>query len=111
MTASFTVLAVAILLGVAAQLLLKAGSSAETFVAQLVAPASVGGLALFAVSSVLYMYAIRRIPLSVAVPLVSTSYILVALASYWLYHEPLQGTKLLGIALICGGVFLVARHA
>lgn len=51
-----------------------------------------------------WMAALTRLDLSHAYPIMSLSFVLVALASAWLLHEPLTGAKLAGIALICIGV-------
>ena len=104
-------LGASILFGVAGQILLKSGASGDTLVAQLLAPHSILGLALYFISALCYMYALRSVPVSIAFPSVSLSYVLVAGAAYWLYDEPLGWSKLAGIGMICAGVYLVARQA
>jgi small multidrug resistance pump len=108
MSLCYFVLAVAILLGVCAQILLKSGANGDTFLAQIVAPQSIMGLAMYAMAALCYMYALRKIPVSVAFPSVSLSYVLVAGVAYWFFDEPVGWSKLAGIALICTGVLLVA---
>ncbi|HEX6957238.1 MAG TPA: SMR family transporter [Ferrovibrio sp.] len=107
----YLALAAGILLGVVGQLLLKAGAGGETLLQQFLAPQSVIGLALYFIAAVCYMLALRKIPVSVAFPSVSLSYVLVALLAFWLYGEALSPSKLAGIALICVGVILVTRTA
>jgi drug/metabolite transporter (DMT)-like permease len=111
MSLFYVALAVSILFGAVGQILLKSGASGDTFVAQFLAPHSIIGLALYFTSALFYMYALRNLPVSIAFPSVSLSYILVAGAAYWLYDEPLGWSKLAGITLICAGVYLVARQA
>ncbi len=111
MTWFYAALAVGILLGVVGQILLKAGASGETLLQQFLAPQSIVGLALYFAAAVCYMYALRKIPVSIAFPSVSLSYVLVALLGFWLYGEPLTASKLGGIALVCAGVFLITRPA
>jgi small multidrug resistance pump len=111
MTAAVTALVAAIFLGVVGQLLLKSGAGAPTFSAQLLSPQTIAGLSLFVFCALAYIYAIRTLPLSVALPSVSLSYVLVTFAAYWLYDEPLHATKLVGVALICLGVLLLGRTA
>ena len=111
MTLSIAALAIGILLGVAGQMLLKAGASGETLLKQFLAPQSILGLGLYFAAALCYMYALRKIPVSVAFPSVSLSYVIVALLAYWMMGETLGPQKLAGIALICGGVFLIARQA
>lgn len=108
--ASLSLLA-GILLGVGGQLLLKSGASGESIAAQYTAPASLLGLACYFVAALCYMFSLREIPVSVAFPSVSLSYVLVVALAYWRYDEPLTWSKLAGVLFICFGVFLVARQA
>lgn len=111
MTWFYVALAAGVLLGVGGQILLKSGASGETLLAQFLAPQSIIGLALYFAAALCYMYALRKIPVSVAFPSVSLSYVLVALLGFWLYGEPITLSKLAGIALVCCGVFLITRAA
>lgn len=58
-------------------------------------------------ASVFWLSAISRIHLSVAYPMLSTGYIIVVLASAVLFGEPLTWVRLLGVAVIMGGITLV----
>lgn len=109
----YLVLALGVLIGVAGQMLLKSGADAgsDSIVAQFLAPQSIIGLGLYFLAAICYMYALRKLPVSVAFPMVSLSYVVVALAAYWLFDEPLGWSKLAGIVLICAGVALISRHA
>lgn len=111
MTLSYVVLGCAILLGVVGQLLLKAGAAGDNLVGQLLAPQSILGLAFYFAAALCYMFALRKIPVSVAFPSVSLSYVLVVVAAYWFRDEPLGWDKLAGVLLICSGVFLIAHQA
>lgn len=107
----YVALAIAIVMGVGGQLLLKAGAGGETLIQQFLAPQSIVGLGLYFGAAVFYMLALRKIPVSVAFPSVSLSYVLVALLAFWLYGEALTPSKLAGIALVCVGVILITRSA
>lgn len=113
MMTAYIALAAGILLGVVGQMLLKAGAEAGagSVIQQFLAPSSVLGLGLYFAAAVCYMLALRKLPVSVAFPAVSLSYVVVAVAAYYLYGESLGALKLLGIACICVGVFLVVRTA
>ncbi|WP_341913643.1 EamA family transporter [Ferrovibrio terrae] len=111
MTWFYVALGVGVLLGVAGQILLKSGASGETLLQQFLAPQSIIGLGLYFAAALCYMYALRKIPVSIAFPSVSLSYVLVALLGFWLYGEALTPSKLAGIALVCVGVFLITRTA
>jgi drug/metabolite transporter (DMT)-like permease len=100
-----------ILLGIIGQMLLKGGAGEESIVAQYSAPQSLLGLMCYFVAAICYMFALRRIAVSVAFPAVSLSYVVVVVLGYWLYDERVGWEKLIGVGLICGGVLLVARQA
>jgi small multidrug resistance pump len=100
-----------ILLGVVGQFLLKDAADGQTLSAQYFSPQSVVGLLLYFIAALCYMYSLRGIPVSVAFPAVSVSYILVVGVAYWHYNEPVGWSKLTGVLLICAGVVLVARQA
>jgi uncharacterized membrane protein len=46
--------------------------------------------------------------LSAVQPLTALSYVTVVLCSFWLFHEPLDVTRVLGIIFVMCGVGLVA---
>jgi len=53
--------------------------------------------------------ALSRVDLSFAYPFLSISYVLVMIAGYFWFGESVNLTRVLGVALICGGTFFVAR--
>ena len=63
------------------------------------------------VAALFYMYAIKQIPLSVAFPSVSVSYVVVAFLAHWIWGEPFARVQLLALALISGGIYLLGREA
>jgi multidrug transporter EmrE-like cation transporter len=67
------------------------------------------GLAIYGVSTVLWIYALRTVELSYAYPLISLGYILVFVASYFIFHESISLLRLGGLMLILSGIILVAR--
>ena len=86
-----------ILLGVVGQFLLKAAADADTLPEQFLAPQSILGLMFYFTAALCYMYALRGIPVSVAFPAVSLSYVLVVGVAYWRFDEPLGLGKLSGV--------------
>jgi multidrug transporter EmrE-like cation transporter len=118
---SFALVLTGVLLNAAAQLLLKAGTNAVGHfefhldnvlpVGMKIAfePHILGGLACYGISVVVWIMALSRVPVSIAYPMLSIGYIVNAIAAYYLFNEPLAGQKLLGIAFIVVGVWLVAR--
>jgi drug/metabolite transporter (DMT)-like permease len=107
----YGLLAGAVLCGVASQFLLKAGADAPDFISQLFRPASIAGLFGYGIAALLYMLALRKLPVSIAYPSVSFSYVLVAILAHLFFNEPLGWPQMAGIALIIVGVVLLSQHA
>jgi len=118
---SFSLVLTGVLLNAAAQLLLKAGTNAvghfEFHLGNLVPvglrlalePHILGGMACYAVSVVVWILALSRVPVSVAYPMLSIGYVINAFVAWQWFGEALAAQKLLGIGFIVVGVFLVAR--
>ncbi len=100
-------LAFAIITSMAGQTLLKAGASAPSFVDQLFDFKTVIGLGLYGGSALLYIVALRKIPMSVALPTTAVSYIAAALIGHYGFAEPMSIAKVAGISLICLGVMVL----
>lgn len=58
----------------------------------------------------IWLLVISRVEISYAYPLASTAYILTALGGYFFLNESLSASRILGILVIMGGVYLVARN-
>ena len=56
----------------------------------------------------LYIVALRRIPMSRALPCTAVSYVAAALIGHYAFGEALGAMHLAAIALICGGVVVLA---
>ena len=104
----WTVLSTAIVTSMGGQTLLKAGAGAPSFVAQLLDWRTILGLGLYGGASLLYIVALRRIPMSVALPCTAASYIAAAAIGHFVFGEPLGMRHLGAIALISLGVVLLA---
>ena len=55
------------------------------------------------------MYIVKHYPLSMAYPMVSLSYVLGMIASIVFFHETVDATKWIGVALIVLGCCLIAK--
>ena len=109
-TASFTLLLTGVLLNAGAQLLLKAGTNVMPLGLGLaIEPHILGGLACYAVSVVIWIIALSRVPVSIAYPMLSIGYVVNALAAWQLLGETPSPLRLAGIGVIVAGVFMVAR--
>jgi small multidrug resistance pump len=115
MTLSWINLWVAIAMSLAAQTLLKAGATSRqastNLLAQFLDPRTVVGLILYIVAAFLYIIALRRIPLSVALPCTAASYIGAIFVGHFLYNEPVTLIHLTAVAFIGCGVILLALAA
>ena len=98
----------AIATSVAGQTLLKAGAGATQFVAQLLDWRTLLGFVLYGGAAILYIVALRRIPMSRALPCTAISYVAAALIGHYGFGEPLGVAQIAAIALICGGVVILA---
>jgi small multidrug resistance pump len=90
------------------QTLLKSGAGRESLLAQLFDWHTVVGLGLYGGAALLYIVALRRIPLSVALPSTAISYVAAALIGHYIYAEPLGVMHLGAMGLICMGVVMLA---
>lgn len=118
---SFALILTGVLLNAAAQLLLKAGTNAVghfDFQLQNVLPVGLklafephimGGMACYAISLVVWIMALSRVPVSIAYPMLSIGYVINAFIAWQWFGEPLVTQKLMGIGFIIVGVWLVAR--
>ena len=110
MTAYWGALVAAIGSSLVGQVLLKAGTGDGTgsFIAQLFRWQTVVGLGCYGLGALLYIVALRKIPMSVALPCTAASYIIIALIGWWAFNEPLGAQKIAAVLLIATGVALLA---
>jgi multidrug transporter EmrE-like cation transporter len=74
-------------------------------------PLVLGGVVLFGLNVLCYAYALSRIPLSAAYPIMtSVGFLIVIGASTLLLHETLGAIQIAGIVLILAGVTMVASR-
>ena len=116
MTAAWITLAAAITTSLIGQILLKAGASGSVadstgFMDQLFRWQTIIGLGCYGGAALLYIIALRKIPMSVALPSTAASYVVIALIGWAAFGEPLGAQKLAAIGLICAGVVLLATTA
>jgi len=67
------------------------------------------GIALYATSTILFIIALKFSNLSIAYPIIATSYIWVTLFSISFLGEKFPAIKWLGIILIIGGVAIITQ--
>ncbi len=118
---SFSLVLAGVLLNAAAQLLLKAGTNhigVFAFTPDNILPIGLrlagepfvlGGLACYVVSVLIWIMALSRVEVSIAYPMLSIGYVVNAAAAWYLFGEAVTAQRMVGIATIIVGVFLVAR--
>ena len=90
------------------QTLLKAGSAEPNFLRQLLDWRTLVGLVLYGGAAMLYIIALRRIPMSVALPCTAISYVAATVIGYFAFHEPITLGHIAAIGLITSGVLVLA---
>jgi len=105
-------LGAAICVSLGGQVLLKAGAigaAAEAgLIAQVLRWQTIVGLGFYGFSAMLYIVALRKIPMSVALPCTAASYIVVAIIGHFVFGEVLGMQRMAAIVLISAGVLLLA---
>ncbi len=111
----------AVFLGVLGQLsmkhgmshvVLRTGAAAElvtSLARALIQPFVTAGVALYAVSALVWLVVLSRVELSFAYPMVSVGYIAVVILSRLIFHEQVSAVRVLGTLVICFGVVLISR--
>ena len=69
------------------------------------------GMFCYGASLCVWLAALSKAPVSTAYPMLSLGYVVVAVVSVLWLGEGMAPAKVLGIALICGGVILVSRSS
>ncbi|MBV9508071.1 MAG: cation/cationic drug transporter [Acidobacteriia bacterium] len=100
------------ILGAAAQILLKTGANQLTHPSLLAVFSNLplfSGLALYGVSTVLLVLALRDGELSMLYPVIALTYVWVTALSLVIFHDRVSPGKLAGIAIIVLGVGVLGR--
>ena len=118
---SFALIFTGVMLNAAAQILMKAGTNSIgyfEFSMQNIVPIGwklatewhiVVALFCYALSVIIWILALSRVPVSIAFPLLSMAYIVTAIAAWYLLGEALSLTKVAGIVVIILGVIIISR--
>jgi len=121
---AYLFLSIALILNAAANLLMKyAANRAEAASAAGTAPAGIAGLAgtylnpyfvggilCFGLNVLIYTQALKKIPISIAYPLmVSLGYLIILGVSFFVFDEKLSLVRYLGAGLMIFGLWLLVR--
>ncbi|GAB4261259.1 EamA family transporter [Thermincola ferriacetica] len=86
------------------QIMSKMGSSYESLFNVFV----VVGYAALLLRGLVWLFILKRLPVSFAYPMMSLSFVLILVASYFVFGEAITLYKLLGSLLIIAGVFFIS---
>lgn len=59
--------------------------------------------------TILWIYILKKFPLSAAYPMISVSYVFGMLAAIFIFHETVPPVRWIGVFLILSGCFLIAQ--
>jgi len=113
MTTAYLLLAVNILLSITGQFFFKFGmlKQYKNLLEMFLSPLIIGGFLLYGLSAIIWLFILKRLPLSVAYPSLSLGYILLIIVSSKLLDEPITTPKIIGSLLIFLGVYFLFREA
>ena len=118
---SFGLIFTGVMLNAAAQILMKAGTNAIghfEFSAGNIVPIGwklatewhiLVALCCYALSVVIWILALSRVPVSIAFPMLSMAYVVNAIAAWYLLGEAFNPAKLVGMGVIILGVIIISR--
>lgn len=72
-------------------------------------PYVIFGLGIYVLGTVFWLSALSRVDLSYAYPFASLSYVIMLMASWWLFGENITLLRIIGSIIIIIGVILISR--
>jgi len=67
------------------------------------------GFVVYGISAILWLDVLSKLDFSVAFPLVSLTYVFALVIGAFLFHEPVNASRILGAVLIMCGLFFIIR--
>jgi multidrug transporter EmrE-like cation transporter len=110
-----------IVLGVVGQLLLKHGMTSmgkqdlgtdglfPVIWRMVTSPYVLGGVIVYGVSTFFWLLTLSKVELSYAYPFLSLSYVLIFLFSWMFFQENIPPSRIIGMLVVCLGVFFISR--
>ena len=102
------------LIGAAAQILLKIGATqlaSPNPIRMLLNPWLFAGYALYGISTVLLILALRKGQLSVLYPVIALTYVWVTVLSIMIFQERMNVYKAIGLSIVVAGVAVLGRDS
>ncbi|WP_211654974.1 EamA family transporter [Planococcus alpniumensis] len=82
-------------------------TSVGAIIKLMLSPYIVTGLTMYGFATVLWLFILTRVPLSVAYPIQSLAYVFAVFGAYFIFNEPLSMMKILGVLMIMIGVSFI----
>lgn len=73
----------------------------------MISPYILSGLFLYGMATILWLFILTKVPLSVAYPIQSIAYILAVFGAYFFFQEEITLWKVIGVILIMAGVSFI----
>ncbi|MGE7986539.1 hypothetical protein [Lysinibacillus fusiformis] len=84
-------------------------SGFKTIINVILSPWIIGGGVLYVIATVIWLYLLSKLPLSLIYPLQSVAYIIALFVALFVFKEVIPITRWVGVAVILFGVYLVAK--
>jgi drug/metabolite transporter (DMT)-like permease len=81
--------------------------SMRSIIELIFSPFILGGLVLYGLTTILWLYILSRAPISVAYPMQSVAYLISVFGAYFIFGESLSWMKVMGCLVILIGVAMV----
>ena len=116
---NFLIIVIGVSLNAAGQLFLKSGANligpitinsniATTLIAS-INTYIIFGLLCYVLSVLAWIVALTRVDVSIAYPMLSLGYVIVTIAAWFLFNEPISAVKILALSIIIFGIVLLAN--
>ena len=116
---NFLIIVIGVSLNAAGQLFLKSGaniigpittnSNIATTLISSINTYIILGLLCYALSVLAWIVALTRVDVSIAYPMLSLGYVIVTIAAWFLFNEPISTVKILALSIIIFGIVLLAN--
>ncbi len=113
-----TFLVLNILISVASQFVLKAAMSqmgpldaapdTVSYILGLINVKIIGGLFLYGLGTIIWLLCLSKLDLSFAYPAATLQYVLIFIGAYFLFHEQINVTRIIGLIVVCFGVVVMS---
>ncbi len=100
----YAMLALSVVLSALGQVLFKLGAGAPDILDQYLSWPTIAGFGCYVIAAVVYTFALRTIPLSVAFPSAAAAYVLVMVLAHILWREPLGLQQAVAALLVVAGM-------